>query len=366
MPRSSFVRQDDDAGNSSRLQCVLARLGVASRRRCAAIIAGGAVTVNGTIIREPGYHVENPEQDVIRVQGQQVSPPQEAPARRVLMFNKPVGVLCTASTTENRRTIFDLLKGFRERLVSAGRLDLHSQGLLILSNDGALIDRLTHPRYGHTKIYLVDVSGGDFSASTLDVLQSPMTLEDGYQIRPARVEYIKPLHGAMGTRLHRLRFTLREGRNRQIRQMCEQAGLKVVNLTRVAINGLHLPPDLKPGQARDLSARQLALLEEIDGRPLRPWHYTDSTFFRETGRPPWDEPLDFSVRIPATEPKSRAARGATAAKTAKAVSRNERRPRSERTPRSERSPRSAPGRKPRSARTFDKPISRGRKPRGNR
>ena len=261
MPRSSFVRQDDDAGNSSRLQCVLARLGVASRRRCAAIIAGGAVSVNGTIIREPGYHVENPEQDIIRVQGQQVSPPQEAPARRVLMFNKPVGVLCTASTTENRRTIFDLLKGFRERLVSAGRLDLHSQGLLILSNDGALIDRLTHPRYGHTKIYLVDVSGGDFSASTLDVLQSPMTLEDGYQIRPARVEYIKPLHGAMGTRLHRLRFTLREGRFHQVKRMFRAVGKEVVYLKRLSMGSLALDEGLAPGEYRRLDKSELPLLE---------------------------------------------------------------------------------------------------------
>ena len=252
---------------SNRLQCVLERLGVDSRRHCASIIAGGAVTVNGRVVREPGFHVEHPETDEIVVSGRRVSP-AAAPRSRTLILNKPRGVLC--SREEGRgTTVYDLLRGVRERVVSAGRLDRDSEGLLILSNDGALVDRLPHPRYGHTKIYRVQATGL-FDQSTLDALQGPMEL-DGRPLAPVRVEYARRLDdGPLGPR-HRLLFTLREGRNRQIRRMCEQVGLRIESLERVAINRLRLPTDLKSGQFRDLSPTEADMLLRVDAAPLRPW-----------------------------------------------------------------------------------------------
>ncbi len=255
---------------SDRLQCVLARLGVDSRRHCASIIAGGAVTVNGAIVREPGFRVEHPESDVIVVSGRRVSPPEGgAPTRvRTLLLNKPRGVLCTREEGRGR-TVYDLLRGVPERVVSAGRLDRDSSGLLVLSTDGALVNRLTHPRYGHTKVYEVQATGV-FDQGTLDTLQGPMEL-DGVPLAPVRVEYVLRLaDGPLGPR-HRLRFVLREGRNRQIRRMCESVGLRVESLSRVAINRLRLPTDLRAGEFRDATPRELELLECADPRPLRPW-----------------------------------------------------------------------------------------------
>lgn len=252
-----------------RLQCILSRAGVDSRRHCASIVSGGAVTVDGEVVREPGFRVENPEKADIRVNGRRVavSAPGARKAR-VIAMNKPRGALCTRAEGPGT-TVYDLLGGVRERLVSAGRLDRDSEGLLVLTDDGALVERLTHPRHGHEKTYSVQVCG-PFDDETLDVLQGPMEL-DGVPLAPVRVEYSRRLRdGPLGPR-HRLRFKLREGRNRQIRRMCEAAGLRVESLKRVAVNRLALPTDLRSGEWRDLTPAELRLLEEAPKRPLRPW-----------------------------------------------------------------------------------------------
>ena len=262
-----FLHGAAPAAPSNRLQCVLERLGVDSRRHCASIIAGGAVTVNGRIVREPGFRVEHPDTDEIVVAGRRVNP-AAAPRTRTLMLNKPRGVLCTREEGRGT-TVYDLLRGVRERVVTAGRLDRDSEGLIILSNDGALVNRLTHPRFGHTKVYRVQAAGV-FDQTTLDALQGPMEI-DGHALRPVRVEYVRRLpDGPLGPR-HRLLFTLREGRNRQIRLMCERVGLRVEALERVAINRLRLPTDLKSGQFRELSATEADMLLHVDPAPLRPW-----------------------------------------------------------------------------------------------
>lgn len=252
---------------SIRLQSLLSQLGVDSRRHCASLVAGGAVRVNGELVREPGFRVENPERDVVEVNGRRVSPAPER-ARRTIVLNKPRGVLCTREEGRGT-TVYDLLRGVPERLVSAGRLDRESEGLLVLSDDGALVNRLTHPRYGHEKRYEVRVAG-PFGQETLDALQGPMEL-DGYRIRPVRVEYRRRLaDGPAGPR-HELLFCLREGRNRQIRLMCEAVGLRVESLVRTAVNAFRLPRGLRPGAWRDLSPRELAALERAPSEPLRPW-----------------------------------------------------------------------------------------------
>ena len=253
---------------STRLQCILAALGVDSRRHCASLVAGGAVSVNGTVVREPGFHVERPESDVIVVSGRRVSPPESAPRTRTILLNKPRGVLCTREEGRGR-TVYELLRGIPERVVSAGRLDRDSAGLLVLSNDGALVNELTHPRFGHSKVYRVQASGL-FDQETLDALQGPMEL-DGHPLAPVRVEYLRRLpDGPLGPR-HRLLFTLREGRNRQIRRMCESVGLRVESLVRVAVNRLRLPTDLRDGEWRDATARELEALRAAEAAPLQPW-----------------------------------------------------------------------------------------------
>ena len=249
---------------SNRLQCVLERLGVDSRRHCAALVRSGAVSVDGVVVREPGFRVENPEQAEIAISGRRIDA-AAAPRRRTLLMNKPRGVLCTREEGRGR-TVYDLLGGVRERVVTAGRLDRDSEGLLVLSNDGALIDEITHPRHGHEKKYRVQARGR-FSQETFDLLNGPMEL-DGVPLAPMRVEYLVRLPDAPdGAARHRLLFTLREGRNRQVRKMCEKAGLSVETLRRVAINALSLPPDLKSGCWRDATAAELHRLLSSPRRP---------------------------------------------------------------------------------------------------
>jgi 23S rRNA pseudouridine2605 synthase len=142
-----------------------------------------------------------------------------------------------------------------ERLVPVGRLDRDSDGLLLMSNDGDLVNRLTHPRFEHEKTYIVKVAGR-WNAEKLAVLTSPIKMDDGYVIRPVPVEVIKerPDNTVI------LKFTLKEGRKRQIRKMCSAAHLVVLTLTRVAVGRFRLPEDLPPGKWRDLTDAEIALL----------------------------------------------------------------------------------------------------------
>jgi len=234
-----------------RLQNVLAHAGVASRRGAAAIIEAGRVTVDGVVVREPGARVE-PGSVAIAVDGRRLS---AAERKRTIMLYKPVGVLSSMSDPFGGKTVADLIRGqIAERVVPVGRLDKDSEGLLLMSNDGDLTLKLTHPRYDHEKVYEVKVAGR-WSEDKLRVLRSAVKMPDGYVIRPVPVDVLDV--GADNT--HVLRFRLHEGRKRQIRYMCSAAHLVVLSLKRVAVGSLHLPVDLRPGEWRDLSQR------EIDG-----------------------------------------------------------------------------------------------------
>lgn len=234
---------------AERLQNVLAHAGVASRRQSAAIIESGVVTVNSLVIKEPGYRVE--ETDEIKVNGKRL---ETAEKKRTIVLYKPVGVLSTMSDPFGGKTVADLVK-VPERVVPVGRLDKDSEGLLLMSNDGELVNHLTHPRYEHSKTYLVKVAGR-WSEEKLNILRSPLTLDDGYTIRPVPVEVVK--EWANNTRL--LKFTLGEGRKRQIRKMCSLAHLVVLELKRVNIGKFTLPKELNPGEWRDLTDKEIELL----------------------------------------------------------------------------------------------------------
>ena len=232
-----------------RLQNILAHAGVSSRRGAATLIESGVITVDGLVVKEPGARFG--EGVEIRVNGR---PIVAAERKRTIVLNKPVGVLSTMSDPFGGRTVADLVDT-SERLVPVGRLDKDSEGLLLMSNDGDLVNRLTHPRFEHRKTYLVKVAGR-WSADKLAALRSPLTLDDGYTIRPVPVEEMRDL----GANVRLLKFVLKEGRKRQIRKMCSAAHLVVLSLKRVAVGAFELPTDLAPGAWRDLSDAEIASL----------------------------------------------------------------------------------------------------------
>ena len=233
-----------------RLQNILAHAGIASRRKSAEIIAEGRVSVDGIIVKEPGVKFD-PSAVKIKVDGPEL---QIVESKRTVVLYKPTGVLSSMSDPFGGRTVAELVD-VSERLVPVGRLDKDSEGLLLMSNDGDLVNKLTHPRYEHRKVYLVKVAGR-WNEEKLALLRSPITLDDGYTIRPVPVEVVREWEN--NTRL--LKFTLSEGRKRQIRKMCSAAHLVVLSLKRVAVGGFSLPKELASGQWRDLTAEEISSL----------------------------------------------------------------------------------------------------------
>ena len=240
-----------------RLQKVLAHAGVAARRRAEEMIVAGRVAVNGRVVTELGTKV-NPAVDVIQVDGRPLGQP-ETPV--YFLVNKPRGVLSAARDVRGRTTVVDLVK-HRARLYPVGRLDLDSEGLILLTNDGALAFRLTHPRFEHEKEYRVLVAGHP-DEEALEQLRRGVELEGG-RTRPAQVKVEQETD--QGTWL---RIVLREGRKRQIRRMIEAVGYYVLRLIRVRIGPLRLGA-LKPGCYRPLTSREVRALRGIRGEERRP------------------------------------------------------------------------------------------------
>lgn len=237
-----------------RLQNILAKAGVSSRRGAAALIAAGRATVDGIAVLEPGARFD-PDAVEIKVDGKTVG---RALAKRTIMLYKPEGVLSTMADPFGGKTLPDIVPcAAAERLVPVGRLDRESEGLILMSNDGDLALRLTHPRYGHVKTYVVRAAGR-WSEEKLATLRSPVEMPDGYTTRPAEVRVIDGPWNNVTT----LEFVLKEGRKRQIRRLCSAAHLVVISLKRVAIGRLRLPPEMKPGEWRDLTEAEIAAAKE--------------------------------------------------------------------------------------------------------
>jgi 23S rRNA pseudouridine2605 synthase len=233
-----------------RLQKFLAACGIASRRAAEGMIADGRVVVNGTTVLRQGTLVAT-DRDVVLVDGAAVR--MHDGKRRAIVLHKPRGYVCSAAPGEGR-TIYELLRDVPTQLAYAGRLDRNSEGLVVLSNDGDLVLRLTHPRFGHEKTYRVTVSGRVDDAA-LARLNAPMLME-GYRTRPARVSVLKAGDKAGRTILE---IVLCEGRHHQVREMCRQCGLEVHRLVRTAIGGVSLR-GLCPGAWRDLSEEEVGAL----------------------------------------------------------------------------------------------------------
>lgn len=233
-----------------RLQKVLAQAGVASRRASEIMIDEGRVEVNGKVVTEQGLRVD-PERDTIRVDGSRIP---SARRHSYWVLNKPRGVVSTMEDPQGRATLADYLPG-RERLFHVGRLDTDTEGLIILTNDGELTHRLTHPKYEVPKTYLVDCEGL-LDNKTLKQLEKGVRLEDG----PARADKVKLVMRSEAKSL--VALTLHEGRNRIVRRMMDAVGHPVRRLSRTAIGPVTLG-QLQVGAARELTRDELGALLDL-------------------------------------------------------------------------------------------------------
>ena len=238
-----------------RLQKILSAAGVASRRTAETLISQGRVSVNGHTVTELGSKAD-PAVDDLRVDGRRV----KAPGRpRYILLNKPRGYITSRSDPEHRPTVIDLLAkgGVREYIYPVGRLDYDSEGLLLLTTDGDLAAKLTHPRHGVEREYEVRVRGVP-EPRLLGRMTRGLTI-DGRRTAPAQATLLRTIDAASGDQAL-LSLVIREGRNRQVRKMCDAIGHPVVRLRRVRIGSI-VDERLKPGEFRELTPRELRSLQ---------------------------------------------------------------------------------------------------------
>lgn len=233
-----------------RLQKYMALCGVASRRACEAMIAQGRVTVNGEVITAMGVQVD--ESQIVRVDGKSIAPETQ---KRYVLYHKPAGEVTTASDPEGRATVLDKFRDFPVRLYPVGRLDYDSEGLLLLTNDGDLTEKLLHPSKEVEKTYLARVTG-HLTDEDIESLIRGVPI-DGRLTSRARVRVVNA--GANCTDLF---VTIHEGRNRQVRKMLQAVGHEVLMLRRVRFGPLTLG-ELKRGQWRELTEKEINTLNSL-------------------------------------------------------------------------------------------------------
>jgi 23S rRNA pseudouridine2605 synthase len=248
----------NDGSGGTRLQKVLSQAGVASRRAAEKLIADGRVSVNGKTVVTMGVKVD-PRKDEIRVDGRRI---KSASRLRYILLYKPAGYITTRSDPQRRRTVLDLLVGVREYVYPVGRLDYDTEGLLLLTNDGELAARLTHPRHGVARTYEARVAGMP-DREAIERLRAGIPL-DGRRTLPADVVL---LNGGRRDRDGVLRLTIREGRNRQVRRMCEAVGHPVQQLKRTKFGSL-ADRRLKPGEWRELGRQEINALK-VEGSKVK-------------------------------------------------------------------------------------------------
>ena len=240
-----------------RLSKLIAERGVASRREADQLVREGVVTVNGTTVEQPGHDVD-PQRDHVKVRGRRLPEPQP---HVTLALHKPAGCMTTRDDPEDRPTVFDLLEGTRyhKRVEPVGRLDFGTEGLLLMTSDGDLANRLTHPRYHVPKTYRAKITG-TLTDKKLALLRKGVPLKDG-RTSPAIVRVIEARE-----RNSWIELTVREGRNRLVRRMATFVGHKVLKLKRTSFGGIRLA-DLPRGEFRVLSAQEVKGLREMtEGR----------------------------------------------------------------------------------------------------
>lgn len=234
-----------------RLQKYIARCGVASRRKAEELIAEGKVKINGAIVKE--VVLVDTDKDVIEVNGKIIKPEEN---KVYIMLNKPTEVITSARDQFNRRTVLDIVK-VNERLFPVGRLDYDTSGLLILTNDGEVTYRMTHPSHEIDKVYIAEVLGIP-TGEEMELFRRGLKIED-YITSPAE---IKIINVSKDRKKATLEIAIHEGRNRQVRKMCEKINHPVLKLKRVKIGQLSLG-DLKEGEWRYLSKAEIEYLKSI-------------------------------------------------------------------------------------------------------
>ena len=235
-----------------RLHKAIAEAGIASRRAAEEMIRAGRVSVNGEVVTGMGVQVD-PEKDSVTVDGK---PMAKGLKKRTYMVYKPPGFLCTRSDPQGRPTVYDILPDeVSEGLHSAGRLDLDAEGMLILTNDGELSQALTHPSRHHHKTYIVRLKG-EMDKRALRSMRNGIELDDGITL-PASVDLVRTMSTDRETAIT---LVLREGRKNQIKRMGDAVGHRVISIKRTATGRLELPPKMKPGTFKKLTAKEIVTL----------------------------------------------------------------------------------------------------------
>ena len=232
-----------------RLQKYLANSGVASRRKCEELILQGKVEVNGKVVTELGTKI-NPEKDIVKFDGKEV---KQAKKMVYILLNKPIGYVTTADDQFGRDTVLDLVK-VKERIVPVGRLDMYTSGALILTNDGDFVYKVTHPKHEIEKTYTVTVKG-IVQNSEVEQLRKGVKIDD-YTTKHAKVKILKT---DTEKKFSRLEITIHEGKNRQVRKMCEAVNRKVLALHRSKIGGIGVK-DIELGKWRYLREDEIQKL----------------------------------------------------------------------------------------------------------
>ena len=235
-----------------RLQKYLAEAGVASRRKCEELIAMGRVEVNGQVVTVPGTKINGEE--MIKVDGRQIRQEQK---KVYILLNKPVGYISTSKDQFSRKTVLDLIDAVKERIYPVGRLDYDTSGLIVLTNDGELANRLTHPKHEMQKVYRVMIDGS-LKEEDIKSFQTGIAIED-YTTAPAKVKVIETTK-----KDSIIELTIHEGKNRQVRKMFETLGYAVLRLKRVAVGPIVIE-GLEEGKWRYLSKKEIEALKKTAG-----------------------------------------------------------------------------------------------------
>lgn len=233
-----------------RLQKYLAASGIASRRKCEELILNGSIKVNGKVVTELGTKVD-PEKDEVLYNGKKVNLEEE---KIYILLNKPLGYITTAKEQFGRDKVLDLVK-VNKRIVPVGRLDMYTSGALILTNDGEFVNKLTHPSGEVEKTYNVTVKG-KVTNEDVEKLKQGVEIDNGYMTKPAKAKILKIDDEK---NISRIQITIHEGKNRQIRKMCEAIGKKVLALHRSSIGNIDVK-DLKLGEWRYLNKNEIKKL----------------------------------------------------------------------------------------------------------
>ncbi len=234
-----------------RLQKFLARSGIASRRKSEELITSGKIKVNGQVVTELGIKI-NPEIDIVEYNEKQI---KEENKKIYILLNKPIGYVTTVKDQFKRDTVMELVKGVKERIVPVGRLDMYTSGALLLSNDGDFINKVTHPKHEIEKTYNATIVG-KVTKENVEKLTKGVEIQDDletYVTKPAKVKILKIDEEK---NLSRIQITIHEGKNREVRRMCEAIGKKVIALHRTQIGNIDVK-NLQLGKWRYLTEKEI-------------------------------------------------------------------------------------------------------------